>query len=158
MDDPRELCRRLAVAMLRQNRSLQSQYDGMMKLRDIDSRRENIHREEYPRFKRRQLRRTRRIEVEGQVKDSEGEHESLESYVPTSVDRDNDRSSPGEDDRRASFEGGDPNLRSRANAFTRRLNAGLEDTREQEGGRSHLPRRLPTDRALTTHCKRTSNR
>ena len=65
----------------------------------------------------RHLRRTRRIDGEGQVKDSEREHESLESYAPTSAGRDNDRSSPDEDGRLASFEREDQNLRARSNVF-----------------------------------------
>ena len=138
--------------MLRQNRSLQSQYDGMMELRDIDSRRKNIQRGEYSRFKQRQLRRTRRIEGEGHVKDSEGKYESLESYVSTSTGRDNDRPSPDEDDRRASFEGEDQNLRTRANAFARRLNERLENIREQEGviPASYRDAHRPTERSRPT--------
>ena len=93
----------------------------------------NIQRKEYSRFKLRQSRRTRRIEGEGQLKDSEEKRESLESYFPTSAGRDNDMPSSDEDDRRASFEGKDQNLRTRANAFTRQLNECLEDIREQKG-------------------------
>ena len=89
-DDPQELCRRFAAAMLRQNRSLQSQYDGMLELRDIDSRRESIQAREYPRFRRRRMRRTRRATDKGQLEENEDEHESPESYEPSSLSRGND--------------------------------------------------------------------
>ena len=79
--------------MMRQNRPPQSQYDGV-ELRNIDSRRESIQREEYSRFKRRQLRRTWRVKGEGQFEENEGEresYESYESYEPPSTSRGNDR-------------------------------------------------------------------
>ena len=59
-DDPRELCRRMGVVVLRQNQSLQTQYDAMVELRNIDARRENLHRQVYVRYMKRQSRRTRR--------------------------------------------------------------------------------------------------
>ena len=76
--------------MMRQNRPPQSQYDGV-ELRNIDSRRESIQREEYSRFKRRQLRRTWRVKGEGQFEENEGERGSLETYEPSSVRPGNDR-------------------------------------------------------------------
>ena len=82
----------------------------------------------------RQSRRTRRIGGEEQVEGSEGDHESLgETYAPTPAERDDERSSPGEEDRLASFGGEDQYFRTRSTAFTRRLNARLGDIREQEG-------------------------
>ena len=119
-DDPRELCRWLGAAMLRQNRSLQAQNDVMMGLRNIGTRRANIQREEYSRFMRRQSRRPRR---------NDGEESLDESYVPTPAGLGDEGSSSEEGDRLTGFEGEDQYLRTRSTAFTRRLNARLEDIR-----------------------------
>ena len=148
--------------MMIQNRSLQSQYGGMMELRDIDSRRESIRREEYSRFGRRWLRHTRLSKDKGQLEKNKEEHESLESYEPPSHGRGNDNlhrdlgatkshnenearpkrgqpyssggewSSSGEDDEHAGIEKQEQNLRARANTSTQRLNERLEDIMGQE--------------------------
>ena len=97
-DDPRELCQRLGVAVLRQNRLPQAQYDVMMEPRNIDARRENIQREEYSRFMQRQSRRPRR---------NDGEELADESYAPTPAGLEDEGSSSEEGDRLASFEGDD---------------------------------------------------
>ena len=132
-----------------------------MELRDIDSRRKIIQREEYSQFRRRQLRRTRRAKDEGLLGEGEEERESLESYEPSSASRGNDSlhrylgatkpcnenevrptqgqpqssegegSSPDEDDGYAGLEGYEQNRRARASTFTRRPNERLEDTRGQ---------------------------
>ena len=139
-DDPREFCRRLGAAMLRRNRSLRAQYDVMMELRNIDARRENVQREEYIRFTRRQSRRPRR---------NDGEESPDESYTPTPDGLEDEGSSSEEGDRLASFEWENWYLRTRSTAFTRRLNARLEGIREQEGVIEAIYRDAyrPTERA-----------
>ena len=106
--------------MLRQNRSIQTQYDAMMELRSIDALRESLH---------------RRVQVHhGREKSRQTQPDagsSDESYVPTGLEE--EVCPPEEDNRIAGFEYEDQYLQTRATAFTRRLNSRLKDIREQEG-------------------------
>ena len=108
--------------MLRQNRSIQTQYDAMMELRSTDERRESLRGRVQGHKRSERLRWTRQDEVS-----------SEESYVPTGLGEEEPPPPPEEDSKNPEFEDEERYLQTRATAITRRLNSRLEAIREQEG-------------------------
>ena len=108
--------------MLRQNRSIQMQYDAMIELRSISERRESLRGRVRDHRWGEQLRLTQQDEAS-----------SEESYTPTGPGEEATPPPSEENNRTSEFEDEDQYLRTRAAAFTRGLNSRLEDIREQEG-------------------------